>query len=542
MSKRRRKQQQAKTQESVQVCSQEVREIKKQPYLTIHESNTRSRVNPKNSMYSGIPTIKEIQKNYGHAVTNLEFLQGGKDIKLAMDNCLEEAGFYSLVEHAYKLGQPPQGAGFIGYTTLSALAQNGVIISCIKTVADDMLREWITLENKGESESHTEVSHKITLLEKGINDFTLRHIFLEAVTKTRYFGGGLIFIDTGVTDPETLKRPLDKSEKSAELRKGGLKGFTFIEPINVFPGQYDTVNPLSPQYFTPQSWWVNGKEVHASRFIKITTGDVPILLRPSYNFFGIPTAQILWDYVLHFQKDHIAVSRMLGKYSDTVFKMGGLRELLSATGGARQIDNRLSSMAYNRNNDSVTAIDMEHEDIVKVESNLSGLTDIVRQRLELICAINRTPAVKLLCISPSGFNATGESDITNYNDHIGTMQENILRTPLSQVIECLQLHLFGTVESDITFSFKKLNKDDEELHHRMKIEKTQIIDQLLANQSITVEGAIAMVEQEPHSYIDGFIDALKATKEHIDLLPDYNGEYQANEVGESLSNTPTIRF
>ena len=49
------------------------------------------------------------------------------------------------------------------------------------------------------------------------------------------------------------------------------------------------------------------------------------------------------------------------------------------------------------------------EDIKNITLTISGVTDIVRQQLEFIAAINRTPLVKLLGISPSGFNATGRA-------------------------------------------------------------------------------------------------------------------------------------
>ena len=75
---------------------------------------------------------------------------------------------------------------------------------------------------------------------------------------------------------------------------------------------------------------------------------------------------------------------------------------------------RLQIMSQNRSNDGVIAVDKDAEDIVKVETPMAGVTDVVRQSLEIVAALNRTPAVKLLGISPSGFNATGESDIRNY--------------------------------------------------------------------------------------------------------------------------------
>ena len=79
----------------------------------------------------------------------------------------------------------------------------------------------------------------------------------------------------------------------------------------------------------------------------------------------------------------------------------------------------------------------------------------MRQSLEILAALNRTPAVKLLGISPSGFNATGESDIRNYYDYITSQQEKVLRNGIRTVLNCLQLHLHGKIDSSVTFDVRR---------------------------------------------------------------------------------------
>ena len=96
---------------------------------------------------------------------------------------------------------------------------------------------------------------------------------------------------------------------------------------------------------------------------------------------------------------------------------------LQTPGGVQALDTHISMFQRYRDNDSVAVCDMTDEDIVNVQTSIAGCTDIVRQSLEMIASINRTPAVKLLGISPAGFNATGDSDISNYNDHVRTKQE-----------------------------------------------------------------------------------------------------------------------
>ena len=118
----------------------------------------------------------------------------------------------------------------------------------------------------------------------------------------------------------------------------------------------------------------------------------------------------------------------------------------------------MAMQRYSDNN-SVVVVDRE-DDVVNIQTTVSGVSDVVRQSLESIAAINRTPAVKILGISPSGFNATGESDIKNYYDHIKSKQE-LKREAIQKCLEVIQLVEFGEIDPSITFVFNPLAKDDQ---------------------------------------------------------------------------------
>ena len=103
---------------------------------------------------------------------------------------------------------------FVGYGVLQNIAQNGMIRTCIQTVADDMCREWIQVEG-GEDESADNVK---TLQDLQENKYRLRRLFNEALSIVGFMGGAFIFVDTGV-EGEALKLPLNYSDKSAELAR-----------------------------------------------------------------------------------------------------------------------------------------------------------------------------------------------------------------------------------------------------------------------------------------------------------------------------------
>ena len=152
-----------------------------------------------------------------------------------------------------------------------------------------------------------------------------------------------------------------------ELRQNKLKGFTVLDPVNLFPGDYNSLYPMKKDYYKPKYWYVLGTKVHSSRLIRLVANECPTLLKPAYNFFGIPQAQLLYDYVLHFQDCRIAVTRLLKKFSLLTFKTN-IGEILYAQGGTQEIDARINFMLRTMNNQGVWVMDTT-EEAQKLESS-----------------------------------------------------------------------------------------------------------------------------------------------------------------------------
>ncbi len=440
-------------------------------------------------------TPDEIRDSYGSART----LGATDKERLAMDNQLEADGVFTLLQHTIQLGQgaAPQ---FMGYGALQNIAQNGLIRACIETVTDDMTRAWISLKG-GERPAAGGGDDCLKKLEEAQKKCGLQAVFHEAAQLVGYEGGAFVFIDTGA-DGDQLMTPLHLGKYSADFALGRPLRFTVVDPVNVFPGDYDSISPLRPDYFRPSWWWVLGERVHASRLIRLVANEVPVLLRPAYNFMGIPQAQILWDYVLHFQQCRAAEARLLTKFSLTVFKTN-MAEILTSAQGTANLDARIRYMAQAATNDGVLAVDKEMEDVIKLETPLSGVTDIVRQALEFLAALNRTPAVKLLGISPSGFNATGESDIRNYYDHIRSQQEKVLRAGVQRALDCIQVKEFGELARSPSFDFAPLGEEDRAALATQQKTRADTIAVYLDRGVISTEEGRAAIAADPDS---GFAD------------------------------------
>lgn len=389
-------------------------------------------------------SLKSIRRNYGVPLTN-----AGEKVKAAMDNALEQSGHFNTIRNVVASGGIDAYPQFLGYAYLSGLQQNGFIRAGVEGLADEMTAKFIELVRFSDTDDNDD--NKISKINEFLNQFQIKELFNKAAALNGYFGGCLIFIDTG---DEDLLSALD--EKSLNH---SIKNFVLVEPINTYPGRYNSTNPLAPNYFVPETWFVLGQEVHASRLLYLAADEVSMLLKPAYNFYGIAPAQIAADSVSHFIKDREAASRLLHKYSLLVLKtdMGSVLY----NGNPEELYDRIKVLADFRDNNSVFVIDKEDEDIVTVTTSIAGITEIVRLSLELMPIMFRQPLTKFLGISPGGMNATGESDENNWNEYVLSQCEKQLRKPVKRLLELIQYDLFGEVDEKIDFIFKIQSSNDE---------------------------------------------------------------------------------
>lgn len=349
-------------------------------------------------------------------------------------------------ESAFMLPMVTQS--FIGYPACSNLAQYGLMQAGVGLLADETTRKWP--EFSGASDSGAADAAKA--LNDEMDRLNVRSLFREMARMCGFFGGGLLYIDTG-TAAQDLDKPLAVTPQF--IARGSVRRLVPVEPVNVGPLEYNSTNPLAKDYFQVTKWFVSGVgPVHASRFLYFVKTMPPVILRPAYNFFGIPDVQVALDYFLHFTESRESAARLLKKFSLTILKTD-VNGLLYGSDDSN-VRARIAHLARERDNDGVYAISQEDEDIVQVNTPLSGVTDIVRQGLEMLACVWRYPVVKFLGVSPGGMNATGESDLRSFYDHVTTQRENMFGHNFERFFRIMQLSVLGEIRDDVTYSWPAL--------------------------------------------------------------------------------------
>jgi hypothetical protein len=154
-----------------------------------------------------------------------------------------------------------------------------------------------------------------------------------------------------------------------------------------------------------------------------------------------------------------AVTNIIKAFTTFVLKTG-MRDVL-ASGNGDSLANRLRVFNTTRTNVGVLAIDKDLEDFLSVSAPIAGLEGIEAKAQEQMASISQIPLVKLTGISPSGLNASGETEMECWEDRVLAFQEAFLRPNLERVIRFIQLSKFGDADPSIRFSFVPLSEMTE---------------------------------------------------------------------------------
>ena len=427
---------------------------------------------------------------------------------------------------------------FMGYAFLSYLAQDAMISRGVHTLADEMTREWGELSTKEKSQKDI-----VQAVLDEMDRLEVQRKFKEASVKTGFFGGCLVFLDVR-EDPNVpledieLEKPLfkegmDEFNKSKLLNKH-LVGLRVIEPINLAPGVYNSIDPTAADFFEPEHFYVLGRKIHRSRFLYFADNIPPQILKPVYLFFGVPLAQLVFTYVQDFYKAKDVCTRILQKFSCSAISTD-IEKLIYAN-GQNAVKDRISTIAKYRDNDSILVLDKENEEFSQTNTPLSGLKEMWYASLELIPMIFGIPATKLLEISPSGFNSTGEFEMRNFYDSVHTKQVNIFDSPLKRLIEII-CYTKGLDPDILSWSWKslfKMNEKESAEVNRMEADTAQIY----YNMGVVGNDDIAkrLIDDKDSGYnnieIPERIDPFQLEEENLELPENAEEETKETETVE----------
>lgn len=391
-----------------------------------------------------------------------------------------------------------EGIVFLGYAFLSELAQRPEYRVISETIATEMTRKWIKVTSSG----NVDKAERIKLINKELDRLKVREAFCESAEHDGFFGRSHIFLDfEDEYGGKELSTPIGTGEDSISAakvsQKKPLKRIKNVEPVWVYPTDYNSDNPLRPDWYKPTAWFVQGTRVHSSRLLTFVGREVPDLLKPAYSFGGLSLSQIAKPYIDNWLRTRQSVADLISSFSVNVLSTNMADQM--ATQG-NDLFNRVDLFNLLRDNRGTMVLDKDKEKWETVTTPLGTLDTLQAQSQEHMAAITRIPLVKLLGISPAGLNASSDGEIKVFYDYILSYQRKFFTDNLKRILGFVQLSLFGNVDPDIGFDYENLWSMSEK--EEAEVRKTDAeTDAILVNDvnAISPEEVRERVARSPRS-------------------------------------------
>lgn len=365
----------------------------------------------------------------------------------------------------------------LSYQECANLATDSMISKAIDVITREIFKsggKWIS--------AHLDIDN----FEMVLNSLDFYNKITLAVQRALEYGGAFIYINT---DDTNLSLPLYLNEKTASTNK--ITGLTVIEPWQAAPVQVNSFNPLKANYMEPDLWWVLGASttVHKTRLIPIVFYSVPDLIKPLYNYLGLPLSFYMKNYVSNADTVRQSISDLILRFRTKIIKTTAQKI------ADPQTQARVKYMNATSNN-LATLLLAKDEEWIETVTSLSGMDNLLSQMYELMTASTRgIPVTKLLGLSPRGFNATGEYDENNFYDVIDGYAKSVVIPVMEKVAEYILCFKAGVLdEPKYTFNPRKQIKQKEQAE--INNLKADYISKLIMSGVVTGKDAIRAISED----------------------------------------------
>ena len=167
---------------------------------------------------------------------------------------------------------------------------------------------------------------------------------------------------------------------------------------------------------------------------------------------------------------YLNIANLVAKANVDVIGMKDFTMLAASQTGANALSNRMSIQQQMKSNLKQLVIDSEDNFTRNELSNISGLSDILMNFLQMCASAGQIPLTKFLGTSVAGFG-TGDNEIIEYYDNINSMQTDI-SPQLRMIDEIMERNLFGE-NIGIDYSWVPLLQADEVQSTGMELQRMQ---------------------------------------------------------------------
>ena len=385
-----------------------------------------------------------------------------------------------------------------------------VVGQVVDVVAEDMTREGINLRGLDDPKDAEAIQQEMDRLEVW-NELT------NVIKWGRLYGGAIAVM---LIDGQDVSTPLDVNT----VGKNQFKGLMVLDRWLVLPTLQDLVSDYGPDFGKPKyydviadSLGLSNQKIHYSRVIRFDGVDLPYWQRITENLWGQSVVERLLDRLVAFDSTTTGVAQLVYKAHLRTYKVKGLRAIIAAGGKAFEgLIKQIEQVRLWQSNEGLTLMDADDE-FQTHSYSFAGLDAVLLQFGQQLSGASQIPLVRLFGQSPSGMNATGESDLSNYYDNINQQQERRMRTALGTLLQVVSLSTLGKPLPDsFSFDFASLWQIDDAQKADIAAKVTESICRAEEQGLITTQAAMKELRQS--SEITGIYSSI--TDEDIESAND----------------------
>lgn len=306
---------------------------------------------------------------------------------------------------------------FIGHQMSAMLAQNWLINKACSVPARDATRNGYDIVSTDGTDIPDEV---IKALQKFDKKYKIRYNCEQFVRMGRIFGIRIAMFVIDSDDPDFYEKPFNIDG----VAEGAYRGITQIDPYWCVPllvgGELS--NPTNIHFYEPTYWKIGDKKIHRSHLMIFRNSEVPDLLKPMYQYGGVPVPQLIMERVYGAERTASESLNLVMSKRTTVW----LTNMAMFMADAEMNSEKFRTWINYRDNNGVKLGDKEGDLLQQFDTTLSGLDDVIMTNYQLVSAAANVPATKLLGTTPKGFNSTGEGEEKNYHEELESIQEHDL--------------------------------------------------------------------------------------------------------------------
>jgi len=283
-------------------------------------------------------------------------------------------------------------------------ATNWIAGKIVDIPVNDALRQGRTIQGDQSEE-----------ISKVYDQFKIDKKIGDALKWSRAFGGAVLVI---VSNDNDMGMPLS-------LGKGDLKNIAVFDMSDIIGGDMIR-DPLSPHYLSFEHYNIKGssQKVHRSRVIKIDGYTTSNRVKELMRGFGLSVFEKIYSVIGDAQESNDLITNLLHQSNIDVYKINGLNQTVGS-GESAIATERIQIVQQMKSILNAVVLDKD-DDYINNAKNFSNLHEIDMGKLAKVAGAADIPLTRLLGKSSDGMNSTGEGDLKNYYDNVGSYQSEVI--------------------------------------------------------------------------------------------------------------------